>query len=170
VCVLGHHYKAIQWLPLASSVPIELSPEVSVQITKGPFYRHVVLKRVYSFTHSFSTRQTPRDTTQSSLPIGTPKLDSTTYYVRPYPYRCMVVLFSWVDYYMNQSLRHVFHVKPLWAIRGCPVHYPNIHHCRCGRVSSNSATDKATKFVGPHKSRMCQYIIKLAHLGQAICP
>jgi hypothetical protein len=27
--------------------------------------------------------------------------------------------------------------------------------CRQGRVSSNSATVKATKFVGPHKSHMC---------------
>jgi hypothetical protein len=26
-----------------------------------------------------------------------------------------------------------------------------------GKVSSNSTTVKATKFVGPHKSRMCQY-------------
>jgi hypothetical protein len=25
-----------------------------------------------------------------------PRLDSTTYYARPYPYRLMVVLFSWV--------------------------------------------------------------------------
>ena len=29
-------------------------------------------------------------------PVGTPRLDSTTYYVRSYPYRLMVVLFSWV--------------------------------------------------------------------------
>jgi hypothetical protein len=29
-------------------------------------------------------------------PVGTPRLDSTTYYVRPYPYRLMIALFSWV--------------------------------------------------------------------------
>jgi hypothetical protein len=29
-------------------------------------------------------------------PVGTPRLDSTTYYARPYQYRLMVVLFSWV--------------------------------------------------------------------------
>jgi hypothetical protein len=29
-------------------------------------------------------------------PVGTPRLDSTMYYPRPYPYRLMVVLFSWV--------------------------------------------------------------------------
>jgi hypothetical protein len=29
-------------------------------------------------------------------PVGTARLDSTTYYARPYPYRLMVVLFSWV--------------------------------------------------------------------------
>jgi hypothetical protein len=29
-------------------------------------------------------------------PVGTLRLDSTTYYVRPYPYRLMVALFSWL--------------------------------------------------------------------------
>jgi hypothetical protein len=29
-------------------------------------------------------------------PVGTPRLDSNTYYARPYPCRLMVVLFSWV--------------------------------------------------------------------------
>jgi hypothetical protein len=32
----------------------------------------------------------------SAQPVGTPRLDSTTYYARPYPYKLMVVLFSWV--------------------------------------------------------------------------
>jgi hypothetical protein len=31
-------------------------------------------------------------------------------------------------------------------------------------------TVEATKFVGPYKSRMHQYIIKLAHQGQTIGP
>jgi hypothetical protein len=29
-CVLGHHYKAFQWLPLVCSVSAEVSPEVSI--------------------------------------------------------------------------------------------------------------------------------------------
>jgi hypothetical protein len=29
-CVLGHYYKAFQWLHLVCSVPVEVSPEVSV--------------------------------------------------------------------------------------------------------------------------------------------
>jgi hypothetical protein len=33
------------------------------------------------------------------------------------------------------------------------------HVLRMSRVSSNSATIEATKFVGPHKSRIHQYII-----------
>jgi hypothetical protein len=45
------------------------------------------------------------------------------------------------------------------SIRGWPVHYPGIHHCRCDEVSSNSATVEATKFARSHKSRMWQYII-----------
>jgi hypothetical protein len=39
---------------------------------------------------------------------------------------------------------------------------------RYGRVSSNSVTNEASKFAGPHKSRMHQYIIELAHQGQMI--
>jgi hypothetical protein len=34
---------------------------------------------------------------------------------------------------------------------------------RYGRVSSNSATVEATKFAGPHKYHMHQYIIELVH-------
>jgi hypothetical protein len=37
------------------SVPDDVSPEVSVQITRGPLLCHVVLRRVHSFTHSFPT-------------------------------------------------------------------------------------------------------------------
>jgi hypothetical protein len=35
-CALGHHYKVVQWFSLVCSVPAKVSPEVSVQITKGP--------------------------------------------------------------------------------------------------------------------------------------
>jgi hypothetical protein len=35
-CALGYHYWAFQWLNLVYSAPIEVSPEVSVEITKGP--------------------------------------------------------------------------------------------------------------------------------------
>jgi hypothetical protein len=31
-------------------------------------------------------------------------------------------------------------------------------------------TDEATKFMGPHKSHMRQYIIELVHWGQMIGP
>jgi hypothetical protein len=58
---IGHHYKVVQWFSLVCSVPAEVSPEVSVQITKGPCLRHVVLRRVHSLTHSFPTRRIPRE-------------------------------------------------------------------------------------------------------------
>jgi hypothetical protein len=63
--------KIVQWFPLACSVPVEVSTEVSVQITKGPLLRHEVLRTVHSFTHSFPTRQIPRESGQSAPPIGT---------------------------------------------------------------------------------------------------
>jgi hypothetical protein len=39
-----------------------------------------------------------------------------------------------------------------------------------GNISSNLVTVEATKFAGPHKSRMCQYIINLVPRGQTIGP
>jgi hypothetical protein len=58
-----HSRRGIQWFSLACSVLAEVSLEVSVQITKSPLFCHVVLRRVQSFTHSFPTRQIPRDST-----------------------------------------------------------------------------------------------------------
>jgi hypothetical protein len=71
-CVLGYHYKAFQWLNLVYSVPAEFSPDVSVQITKGPLLHHVVLRRVHSFSHSFPTRRIRRESALPAPPIGMP--------------------------------------------------------------------------------------------------
>jgi hypothetical protein len=57
---------------LVCRVPAKVSPEVSVQITKGLLLCHVVLRRVHSLLHSFSTRRIPRESTQSAPPIDTP--------------------------------------------------------------------------------------------------
>jgi hypothetical protein len=38
----------------------------------------------------------PKSLAQSTASVSTPRLDSTTHCARPYPYRIMVVLFSWV--------------------------------------------------------------------------
>jgi hypothetical protein len=65
------------------------------------------------------------------------------------------------------SLVHVFHMIPLRAIRGWPIHYPGVHHYRNCGVSSDSATVSTTKFVELYKFHMRQYIIKHAHQGQA---
>jgi hypothetical protein len=70
-CALGHHY-AFQWLNLVCSAPAEVSPEVSVQTTKGPLLHRVVLRRVHSLTHSFTTRWIRRESTLLAPPIGTP--------------------------------------------------------------------------------------------------
>jgi hypothetical protein len=59
-------------------------------------------------------------------------------------------------------------ISPSSACLSCDTSlgYPWMAHtlfwytsCRCGRVSSNSATGEATKFVRLHKSHMCQFII-----------
>jgi hypothetical protein len=56
------------------------------------------------------------------------------------------------------SLVHVLHVIPRRAFVGGPHTIPYTPW-RYGRVLSNSATVDANKFMGPHKSRMRQYII-----------
>jgi hypothetical protein len=94
-CALGHHYKAFQWLHLVCNVPTDVSSDVSVQITKGPLLCHVILRRVHSFTHSFSAKRIRRvHSTRSNDWYA--KLASTTYYTRSYPCRLMVALLSWV--------------------------------------------------------------------------
>jgi hypothetical protein len=60
------HYKVVQWFSLVCSVPAEVSPGLSVQITMGPLLHRVVLRRVHSLTHSFPTRRIPRESTQSA--------------------------------------------------------------------------------------------------------
>jgi hypothetical protein len=63
------------------------------------------------------------------------------------------------------TLVHVFHMIPLRAICGWPVHYPDLHHCRYGSIVFDSATINATKFTWLHKSRMCQYLINACSTG-----
>jgi hypothetical protein len=95
------------------------------------------------------------------------KLDNTTYVWSLGPY-------VWQQFTQQSRSRsrahlsvvHVFYVIHLRAIRGWPVHYPSLHHCRNGGVSSDSATISATKFTRLHKSYMRQYCSKLAHRGQ----
>jgi hypothetical protein len=69
---------------------------------------------------------------------------------------------------MNPSfLRQFCHT--LRAIHGWPIHYPGIHQYRNGEVSSDSVSINATKFTGPHKSSMHQYLINAFSLGSNRC-
>jgi hypothetical protein len=60
----------------------------------------------------------------------------------------------------HRTLVHAFHAIPRQASMGGPHTIP-CTSCRYGRVSYNSATIEVTKFAGPHKSLMCQYIINV---------
>jgi hypothetical protein len=62
-CVLGHHYKAFHCLLLVCSVHTEVSPEVSVQITKPP---PCAVWFSEESTH-FPTRSQPDGTVESPL-------------------------------------------------------------------------------------------------------
>jgi hypothetical protein len=53
------------------------------------------------------------------------------------------------------TLVHVFHAIPRWVSVGDSCTIPSKHHCRYGGIAFVSVTYEATKFAGPHKSRMC---------------
>jgi hypothetical protein len=97
-CALGHHYKVVQWFSPVCRIPAEVSPEVSVQITKGPLLCHVVLRRVHSLSHSFPTKRIPRESTHSAPPIGTPNL------VLPHTTPGRTHIGSWLYYFHGWSL------------------------------------------------------------------
>jgi hypothetical protein len=69
----------------------------------------------------------------------------------------------------HRTLVQVFHVIPRRASVGGPHTIPMLSVKYSG-VLPNSAIVKATKFAGPHKSHMHQYIINLVHRGQTIGP
>jgi hypothetical protein len=92
------HYKVVQLFSLVCSIPAEVSPEVSVQITKGPLLRRVVLRRVHSLTHSFPTRRILREPTQSAPPIDMPNS------VLPYTTPCRTHIGSWLYCFHGWSL------------------------------------------------------------------
>jgi hypothetical protein len=54
---------------------------------------------------------------------------------------------------------------PHRAIRGWPIHYPDIHHYRRGEGSSNVVTIKATMFARFHIARMRQYTTQTCSPG-----
>jgi hypothetical protein len=58
----------------------------------------------------------------------------------------------------HHTLVQVFHTLPHQVYVGGPHTIPK-SPMKYGGVSSNLATVEATKLAGPHKSRMCQYII-----------
>jgi hypothetical protein len=64
---------------------------------------------------------------------------------------------------LGRVLPHPSDIIHVYASMDTPWVAQTLSHCapvKRGNVSSNSVTHKATKFVGPHKFRMCQYIIK----------
>jgi hypothetical protein len=64
----------------------------------------------------------------------------------------------------HHTLVQVFHMIPHRTSVGGPHTIP-MSPVEYGGVSSNSATIEATKFMGPHKSRMRQYIINVVATG-----
>jgi hypothetical protein len=65
----------------------------SNQTTQAPLLHLMVLATTNP--HIFN-QMDPKSLAQSAPSVGMARLVSTTYYARPYPYRLMVVLFSWV--------------------------------------------------------------------------
>jgi hypothetical protein len=104
-CVLQNHYNVVQWFHLACNVPTEVSPPVWAShpprspplmpygFQPSQLYPHhpTVQPSQHHWTYQwFYHRSFP------AQPVDTPRLNSTTYYARSYPYKLIVVLFSWV--------------------------------------------------------------------------
>jgi hypothetical protein len=102
--VPGNHYKTVQWFHLDCNVPTEVSlPAWASHPPRSPLLCLMGPAIAASPTPSHGSAITTSLNIQvvchhsfPAQPVGTPRLDSTTYYARPYPCRLMVVLFSWV--------------------------------------------------------------------------
>jgi hypothetical protein len=57
----------------------------------------------------------------------------------------------------------------LMSIHGWPIHYPDVHPRGMVGYRPTLVTIEATQFAGPHKSRMCQYIINAYSVGPNRC-
>jgi hypothetical protein len=104
-CALGNHYKVVQCFHLTCNVPTEVSLSVCASHPPRSPLLSIVGSSHRSCTHTIPmllssqlhrTSQCLYHRSFRTQSVGTPRLDSTTYYSRPYPYRLMVVLFSWV--------------------------------------------------------------------------
>jgi hypothetical protein len=91
----GDHYKTFQWFYLACNIPTEISPPVWAS---HPPRSHLLC--LMGSSHRSFTRTIPRLAIAASPniptvchrnfpaePVGTPRLDSTTYYAKPYLYK-----------------------------------------------------------------------------------
>jgi hypothetical protein len=87
-CALENHNKAFQWIPLACNISIEVS--LTNHNKAVPTLSHGSAITTSLNIPAVSYRSFP------AQPVGTPRLESTIYYVKPYPYRLIVVLFLWV--------------------------------------------------------------------------
>jgi hypothetical protein len=89
----GDHYKTFEWFHLACNIATEVSPPVWASHPPKSSLLCLIGSSHRSFTHTL-----PRfcHLNFPAQPVGMPRLDSTTYYTMSYPYRLMVVLFSWV--------------------------------------------------------------------------
>jgi hypothetical protein len=65
----------------------------SNQTTQGPLLH---LMELAATNPHIPSQMGPKSLSQSAPPVSMPRLVSTTYCAKLYPYRLMIVLFSWV--------------------------------------------------------------------------
>jgi hypothetical protein len=106
-----HHYKAVQWFHLACSVPAEVSPDVSVQITKGPPLVSCGSHESLLLYPLIPNQTDPKRVHSIRTTDWHAKPGSTIYYTWSYPYKI------WLYYFYGWSLHE-------WVLR---FGYDNYH-------------------------------------------
>jgi hypothetical protein len=103
----GDHYKTFQWFHLACNVPTEVSPPVwALHPPKSPLLCLMgsAVATLPTPSHGSAIIVSPNipavcHHSFPTQPVGTPRLASTTYYSRSYPY-----MLSWLYYFHGWSL------------------------------------------------------------------
>jgi hypothetical protein len=96
--MLGYHYKDFHWLNLVCSVPAEVSPEVSVQTTKGPPLAPCGSQECPLPYPLIPNHTNPMSLIKSAPPVGMPN------YPLPHTMSSRTHVGSWLHYFHGGSL------------------------------------------------------------------
>jgi hypothetical protein len=107
---------------------------------------------------------------RTNIHLEREQLDNTTYARshEPYIWQQSVMIIKELDRVLPHPSACLPHDTST-GIHGWPIHYPDVHPRGMVGYRPTLVTIEATQFAGPHKSRMCQYIINAYSVGPNRC-